>query len=515
MITTYPKAVSYVNGGAGVLVVKLTRSDGVTPVGYVPVTLTAPLGVIFDACMTSVCVVDMQGNGSAGANVIGQAAGTYLLQATYQGLVVSTTIQVLARSRTLTVVSAPSGSLQVGAVAAVPFSVQLLDPYGNPMGGQTVNIGGVQGAVVSTPCGFGNCQVTTDGNGIATTSVTPIAPGAIMLTATWLELNVSSSFTAVGGVVTLNVVTAPPANVTVGTTVPFSVQMLAADGVTPLPNRVVWVLVSNGTFAIKGCASGQCKYGTDAKGMVSLTGIGWIPGKVTLVASTQNGDGLMQQVSFMVSAKRSLTAMEPQTYVAAGARAGLELDASAVQSSAAAAGLAIAWTGKSGFAVGAGSSTTNAAGDTSMQAMLGPLGSGSQTTASACAWTTVCAMFTATGVTDSAWQIEIASGGQQAAAGGAALNPVAALVTDGAGHQLLGATVTVGQTVRALDGTCPVEGRCPAAPVLASSTGVYVSDASGTVSVTPLVVAGTATTTAIAFSAGTNGFATAVVSSQP
>jgi len=75
--------------------------------------------------------------------------------------------------------------------------------------------------------------------------------------------------------------------------------------------------------------------------------------------------------------------------------------------------------------------------------------------------------------------------------------------------------VTVGQTARALDVTCPSEGRCPAAPVLASASSVAVSDLNGDVTVTPLVVSGAATMTAMAFSTGTQGFATAQVSSSP
>jgi hypothetical protein len=51
--------------------------------------------------------------------------------------------------------------------------------------------------------------------------------------------------------------------------------------------------------------------------------------------------------------------------------------------------------------------------------------------------------------------------------------------------------------------------------VLASGESSGISDAHGEVPVTPMVVPGVATTTSLAFSAGLQGFATAVVSSSP
>jgi hypothetical protein len=211
---------------------------------------------------------------------------------------------------------------------------------------------------------------------------------------------------------------------------------------------------------------------------------------------------------------RSVTALEPTTYLAAGATAELELDVNAMQNGSPAAGQTIAWTGGTGIAFDSATSTTDALGNASIQATLGPLPAGTQALATGCGWGTVCGQFTVSSVGPSSWEIAIASGGLQHTTGGAALNPVVAQVTDGAGHPLLGATVTVGQTVRALV-VCPPTGRCPTAPVLAAGSTVVVSDAAGQVSVSPLVSPGTATTTALAFSTGTQGFATTTVSSSP
>jgi hypothetical protein len=240
-----------------------------------------------------------------------------------------------------------------------------------------------------------------------------------------------------------------------------------------------------------------------------------IPGTVTLLANGETGSGMTQTMSFVVTAKPALAALQPQTYVSAGAEAALGLQAAATQAGGPAAGITVAWTGTTGFSVAGNSSTTNALGDAAAQAIVGPLAARTQASLKACAWTTVCVSFNATGVAASALQIVIVGGGQQAATGGAALSPVAAQVTDGLGHPVLGATVTLGQTARALDAACPSTGRCPASPVLASSESTLVSDANGMVQATPLGVTGSATTTSLAFATGTQGFATAVVSSTP
>jgi hypothetical protein len=133
----------------------------------------------------------------------------------------------------------------------------------------------------------------------------------------------------------------------------------------------------------------------------------------------------------------------------------------------------------------------------------------------ACAWTSVCAEFDGTGVAASSFAISLVSGGGQAVTGTAIPAPVVAIVLDSAGHPVAAAPVNIYQTVTALTMDCPDRGRCPAAPVLTSSATVVVSGIDGTVTVPPLTVAGTATQTQIAFSAGTQGFATAVVTVQP
>jgi hypothetical protein len=324
------------------------------------------------------------------------------------------------------------------------------------------------------------------------------------------------SFMVVANTYTMSTVTAPSGDVTVGTVAadPFSVQVLGADGVTPLSGSNVTFSFSNGSAQFVACAVTPCVVVTNAKGIAS-TGVitASTLGAVTLVATD---NALSQSASFTAVAPvvRTLVGEEPQTYVAEGATVAMELDVTAFVNGSVVAGQGVGWTGSQGFVVTGVSSTTDANGDASMQATVGPIAAGVQALASACAWTTVCASFEATGVSAGAWQIAVVSGGQQNVTG-AALSAVVAQVTDAAGHPVAGAPVTVGQTARALDLACPTEGRCPLGGVLGTASSAAVSDLNGMVSVTPLVVQGAATVTSMAFSTGTQGFATAQVSSTP
>jgi len=127
----------------------------------------------------------------------------------------------------------------------------------------------------------------------------------------------------------------------------------------------------------------------------------------------------------------------------------------------------------------------------------------------------VCATWSLVSVDGSQWVLGVANGAGQSVSASGTLGPVTLRVTDGAGHALLGAPVTVSQTVYAWEGACPVQGRCASAPVLASSRGVWVSDASGLVSVTPLQVSGVAETVGIVGAAGLSGFVSLTLVKTP
>jgi hypothetical protein len=93
--------------------------------------------------------------------------------------------------------------------------------------------------------------------------------------------------------------------------------------------------------------------------------------------------------------------------------------------------------------------------------------------------------------------------------------PVVMIVTDGSGDPVAGAPVAVYQTVNPAAMPCPARGRCPVAPLLASSVVPAVSDANGLVSVVPMQLAGRAEATNIAVATGTQGFASSSLQQGP
>jgi hypothetical protein len=721
-LTQAPSAIVQVGVHTSIAVL-LTLPDGVTGVRDVPVVFSGPPSVEFWACGSNPCTSYTDYWGNVATQITANAPGTATITVGYGALSVSATIQfVPATTAQLTLLSAPSGNVPVGTVAATPLKALLLNANGTPMAGAQVVLGGPLDAVTMGACGTGSCMMFTDANGTVTSTVTPTQAGSLSVEALWLGQVAQATFTAVGPGSSLTVVTPPPATVPVGSPVSFKLKGLAADGVTPLAGATAWATVTSGDLAIQGCAQTICKYYLAADGTVTITGTPWIagltsvsidvnelvvnvsftaiqptevmkvatapsgtyapgaaiapvfsvqvlkadgvtpvsgdnvtfavsngsasfaacslapcavktnasglassgaigvgaPGGVTLTATdngmsatasytvsgkpdvvtlgsapasvlqgsiaaapftvqatladgvtpasgvavalqatgagaatfqacgaasctlTTNAKGIVtssvtgtqagavklqgtaqlslgnQSVSAnltVVPVVQGVTISLAQVYVAENVAVPLNLTANVAQNGAAASGQTVAWAGFPLFSPGGASSVTDSFGNATAQVTLGPMAATVSDKATACAWTTVCAQFTGTAISAANWGIAIASGGNQNATGGAALAPVVAQVTDGNGHPLAGATVTVGQTVRAFDASCPAEGRCPAAPTLASGSSTLVSDIHGDVSVQPMTIAGTATTTSLAFSAGLNGFATAVVSS--
>ena len=251
-----PNATAYVNEAGGVLKVQLLQADGVTPMAHVPVLFTAPAATLWSVCGLNVCPIDTDNNGQAASSLRTSVAGAIQLQAAYGGLTVNATSVVEVRSPRLTLISSPLGAVPVGTATASPFIAQLVDGHLVPMAGQQVTYGGVQGTV-KMDCGLGNCIGITDANGELGSVATPLRAGTILLNATWLGLNVATSFTAVGSTETLKPVLTPPPLVYVGDKLTFRYQLLGASGL-PLGHRGVFFSVPVGTLAFDGCPFGTC-----------------------------------------------------------------------------------------------------------------------------------------------------------------------------------------------------------------------------------------------------------------
>jgi hypothetical protein len=311
----------------------------------------------------------------------------------------------------------------------------------------------------------------------------------------------------------VTLVSAPSGTVAVGTlaATPFAVQVFLGDGVTPVVGLPVTFSVSPGSVQFGACAAPPCVVLTDATGLASTTVTPTSFGTFTLQAAAV---GAVQTATF-TSATHSIASVRPIEYVAAGATVAWTPQVSVVQNGAPAAGVVVSWSASGVIAISPASSLADSLGVAQVAAIAGPLAAGAQASAQACAWTTVCANFTAVSVDPSAWRLVVVSGAGQSVSASATFAPVVLRVTDGNGNPVAGAPVAVHQTVDAAEMPCPTRGPCPIAPVLAASNVAAISDADGLVSVTPMQISGVGELTNVAVATGTQGFVSLSLEQQP
>jgi len=315
----------------------------------------------------------------------------------------------------------------------------------------------------------------------------------------------------------MKLVSAPSGAVPVTTTAAaaFAVRMFLGDGVTPVAGLPVTISISAGPGSARlGACPGpmaSCSILTDATGLASTTVTPTAFGTITLQAAAV---GATQTVTFNAVA-RSISALQPLEYIAAGAAVAWSPQAAVIQNGAPAAGVAVAWSASAGLTLPASSSLANPSGIAQIAAIAGPLAAGAQATAQACAWTNLCANFSAIGVDPSAWRIVVVNGANQSVSAAAIFAPVVLMVTDGNGNPVAGAPVAIYQTVNTGEMPCPNRGPCPNAPMLAASQAPATSDANGLVSVVPMQLAGFAEVTNLAAATGTQGFAALALLRQP
>jgi len=311
----------------------------------------------------------------------------------------------------------------------------------------------------------------------------------------------------------MTLVSAPTGTVVVGTAaaLPFAVRVLLGDGVTPAAGLPVTFTTSGAAVQFGACAVVPCVVLTDTTGLASTTVTPMAFGTVTMQAAAV---GTIQAATFNAVA-RSMTILQPEEYIAAGATVTWAPQVSVVQNGAAAAGVAVEWSASSGMTVSPGSSLVNAQGVAQASAVAGPLAAGAQTTGQACAWANVCASFAAQGVSTSVWRLAVVSGAGQTAPLAETFAPVVLVVTDGSGDPVAGVPVAVFQAVNAAAMPCPERGRCPVAPELGISNATVVTDTNGLVSVVPMQLVSVAEVSNIAAATGTQGFASLSLEQGP
>jgi hypothetical protein len=314
---------------------------------------------------------------------------------------------------------------------------------------------------------------------------------------------------------TLALISGPSGSLPVGLAagVPFVVEAIDIDGVTPLAGVPVVFTATSGSVAWSVCGGATCTVTTDTNGMASIGVTPLTLGAVTLQAAAL---GATQTDSFQGVALIRLVSVTPGgMYLAAGATASWGVEASVLQQGLPALLTPVSW-GVSGIGMVLSGlqNITDLLGGAQATVTAGPLAGGAQVSGSACAWGLICGNFMVQGVAPSEFVVTIVGGSGQSVAATVALLPMAFVVTDGAGNPVVGATVTVHQTLNQWTAACSGEGRCPVAPVYQTAVTTAVTDGNGLVTVTPLQMAG-AEVTDVVVTSGTQGFVSLSMQKYP
>jgi hypothetical protein len=315
---------------------------------------------------------------------------------------------------------------------------------------------------------------------------------------------------------TLSLLTSPAGAVVLGqqATVPFAVQVLQGDGVTPVVGEAVTFTTTTGAVQFAACAAATCTLHTDANGIASTFVTPETSGALTLQAAGIDGTATASLTA--ITQVRTATAVQAVEYVAAGATVAWTAQLNVADNTASTTGVLVDWRTISGtVAALPHQSQVDSQGVASTLATAGPLASGAQALLSACAWIDVCATFTTQGVDPADLSLVAVSGAGQVVSASGALTPVVLLVTDASSHPVAGATVQVYQTVDSWQLPCPDRGRCPIPPVLASTQYSLISDANGLLTITPQQLVGVPETTNLAAATGTQGFLSLTFEKQP
>ncbi|SNT27280.1 IPT/TIG domain-containing protein [Granulicella rosea] len=486
----------------------------------VPMSFSSiPAGAVrFGACEATACTMVANGAGLDGTTVTPLIAGPVQLVVTSGGQTASATFIATPNVNMLTVTSTPSGTVNVGT--RLFFAAQLFASDGvTPLPGHSLIFSAPSGVTLDA-CGASPCALTTSYSPTGT-GVVPQVAGVFTVQVTDGVTVRTASFTAVVPMPQLKVLSVPANGSVIGAVAaqPFKVQLVDGSGAPMAGYPVALLPRQTGNALMLGCAQQvSCWFSTDANGTVSTVVEPMVAGEVDLQAVV-GSLSLLATVSFQASAgQASVTAVQPSLYVAEDATVNWTVGAVLQWNGAAAVGQVVTWTGSAGFSLGSGQSGlfqtgTNGVGATQASAVVGPLAANAIASAAACSWGTVCVGFQATGVSASLLRALVVSGTGSVVSGGSP-TPVVLQVIDTAGHPVAGAAVTIYQTANeAL--ACPAQGRCPAAPVMASATSSGVSDTGGLLSVTPLVWAGGAGVTHMAASVGTQGFVALELSTIP
>ncbi len=310
-----------------------------------------------------------------------------------------------------------------------------------------------------------------------------------------------------GNTDSLRILTAPMGAVALNVPQPFSVMTEATDGSAAGGVTVTYSVVSGS--ATLGCGQSTCAVTATGDGRATMSVTATSSALSIVTASLTNGVSL--QAQFYGATAPALSALTPTLFLAAGATVSWPVQALLQSGGSPSANQQIGWQSGNGINAPSSSVATNASGIASATLVVGPLVEGQSASSTAClsGSGSVCANFQVFGARPEFASLAPISGNAQTMQVGTAATPVLMRVLDMDGNPMAGGTVSVSQALYAWAPPCPTHGRCPQPQLLSTQTTTVNSALDGTVSVTPLTMAGVATNlvgVAATGNSGTLGF---------
>lgn len=474
----------------------LATQDGVAA-AQTPVTWSVSGGLVLQLAAAA---TDSSGQASALVQTNGVAAGTAPTVTACLWTTVCTSWQLTVVAPVRSVSLAPP-SVTVTAATAASWSLTLTAVQnGAPGIGVPVTWSAGPGLTVlgSSPGTDANGQATA----VVKTSGLPAGTVGTVTGCAWGNVCATWQVTAVAPARSVSIVQAPAF---VFSQTPFSgnLTLLAVqDGLPAKGAPVVWTATGNVQVQPAGGS-------TDGNGQAgaTVTTAGIASGAVATVTACAWGTVCTAWQVTAVDPGRTAVIANPTHYVAAGAPTNWSVVLTAVQQGQPTAGVPVSWTASDGLVLTGAAGYTGVAGQASVSVSTVGLAAGVAGSVTGCVWDSTCSTWQVIGVDPAQWTITAISGAGQSVTASQALDAVIFQLTDGAGHFVENAAVTIYQTDDAWEGSCAEGGRCASAPVLQTSEISLTTDGGGLLSVAPLQVPGQPQVVNLAAVTGVSGFA--------
>ncbi len=361
--------------------------------------------------------------------------------------------------------------------------------------GNTVTVGGAAAQITSiTPTEISAVAPASASGTTGNVDVTVTDP----VTQGWTTIEAGSpgglSYDA-GSNDEIGILTAPQNAVPIGVPIPFTVQAVGADGVTPAGGVTVTYTVTEGTATL-GCGQTTCSTITGGDGRATVVVTAQTTALAVVAASLKNGAHILAQ--FTGAVPPGIEEVSGTLYLAAGAVFNWSPQAIVLSSGVPYPGQTVTWSTTTGATATSSSTISDANGMAWTQVTAGPLALDTNATMYACLNGGIpggagCAQFVIAAVYPGAASLVAVSGNNQTLSVADAVAPVMLRVVDAAGQPMAGGIVNFYETLRQWTPACTGQGSCPDAPVLEQQTVQAVSAADGSVTLNPLSDGGVAT----------------------